>query len=146
MGTNYKQGIPRDEFFITSKLGRNLPGYDNARSEFEKTLKPLDTDYLDLYLLHWPGADYGMPGFEYWKRLDVEGWKALEDLQREGIIRSIGVSNFLPHHLENLLDHSDVTGNFDCICRKIFYMTISGPLMPVMNCSCRRRRLESCRR
>ncbi len=103
-----QSGIPRDEFFITSKLDRNLLGYDSARSEFEKTLKRLDTDYLDLYLLHWPRADYGMPGFEDWKRLDVESWKALEDLQREGMIRSIGVSNFLPHHLENLLEHSDV--------------------------------------
>ncbi len=103
-----RSGIPRKEFFITSKLDRNLLGYDNARSELEKTLKRLDTDYLDLYLLHWPRSDHGQPDFDDWKRLDVESWKALEEMQKEGKIRSIGVSNFLPHHLLNLLENTDV--------------------------------------
>ena len=101
-------GVPREELFITSKLDRNLPGYDNARSELEKSLKRLGTDYLDLYLLHWPRTDYGRPGFDDWKRLDIESWKALEEMRQEGKIRSIGVSNFLPHHLQNLLEHTDV--------------------------------------
>jgi diketogulonate reductase-like aldo/keto reductase len=103
-----RSGIPREEFFITSKLDRNLLGYDNARSELEKTLKRLDTDYLDMYLLHWPRSDYGQPDFDDWKRLDIESWKALEEMQKEGKIRSIGVSNFLPHHLLNLLKETDV--------------------------------------
>ncbi len=103
-----QSGVPRGEFFITSKLDRNLLGYDNARSELEKTLKRLETDYLDMYLLHWPRSDYGMPDFDDWKRLDIESWKALEEMQQEGKIRSIGVSNFLPHHLINLLEHADV--------------------------------------
>ena len=83
-------------------------GYDNARSEFEKSLERLGTDYVDLYLLHWPRADYGMHDFEDWKRLDIESWKALEELQAEGKIKSIGVSNFLPHHMENLLANTAV--------------------------------------
>ena len=103
-----QSGIPRKEFFVTSKLDRNLLGYDNARSELEKTLKRLDTDYLDMYLLHWPRSDYGHPDFDDWKRLDVESWKALEEMQKEGMIGSIGVSNFLPHHLLNLLEKTDV--------------------------------------
>ncbi len=103
-----ESGIPREEFFLTSKLNRNLLGYESAKAEFEKTLKRLGTDYLDLYLLHWPRADYGKVGFEDWKELDAESWRALEELQKEGKIRSIGVSNFLPHHLENLLEHASV--------------------------------------
>lgn len=100
--------IPREEFFITSKLDRNMLGYETAKSELEKTLKRLDTDYIDLYLLHWPRADYGHPDFEDWKRLDIESWRALEEMQKEGKIRSIGVSNFLPHHLQNLLENTEV--------------------------------------
>ncbi len=103
-----ESGIPREEFFLTSKLNRNLLGYESAKAEFEKTLKRLGTDYLDLYLLHWPRADYGKAGFEDWKELDAESWRALEELQKEGKIRSIGVSNFLPLHLENLLEHASV--------------------------------------
>lgn len=103
-----ESGIPREEFFITSKLDRNMLGYENARSELEKTLKRLEIDHIDMYLLHWPRSDYGHPDFNDWKRLDIESWKALEEMQSEGKIRSIGVSNFLPHHLQNLLDHTDV--------------------------------------
>lgn len=103
-----ESNIPREEFFITSKLDRNMLGYESAKSELENTLKRLSTDYIDLYLLHWPRADYGTPDFDDWKRLDIESWKALEELQKEGKIRSIGVSNFLPHHLENLLENTGV--------------------------------------
>lgn len=103
-----ESNISREEIFITSKLERNMLGYDNAKSELEKTLKRLDTDYIDLYLLHWPRPDYGREDFDDWKRLDIESWKALEEMQKEGKIRSIGVSNFLPHHLANLMENIDV--------------------------------------
>lgn len=103
-----ESGIPREEFFLTSKLNRNLLGYESAKAELEKTLTRLGTDYLDLYLLHWPRADFGKAGFDDWKQLDVESWRALEELQKEGKIKSIGVSNFLPHHLDNLLEHASV--------------------------------------
>lgn len=103
-----ESGIPREEFFLTSKLNRNLLGYDRAKEELEKTLKRLGTDYLDLYLLHWPRADYGKAGFDDWKELEAESWRALEELQKEGKIKSIGVSNFLPHHLDNLLKDASV--------------------------------------
>ena len=103
-----ESGIPREEFFVASKLDRNMLGYENAKSELEKSLKRLDMNYIDLYLLHWPRPDYGKEDFDDWKQLDIESWKALEEMQKEGKIKSIGVSNFLPHHLQNLLDHTDV--------------------------------------
>lgn len=103
-----ESGVPREELYITSKLERNSLGYESAKEELEKSLQRLNTDYLDLYLLHWPRADYGHPDFDDWKRLDIESWKALEEMQKEGKIKSIGVSNFLPHHLENLFDNTDV--------------------------------------
>lgn len=103
-----ESGIPREAFFITSKLDRDMLGYETAKSELEQTLRRLDTDYIDLYLLHWPRPNYGRADFEDWKRLDVESWKALEEMQAAGKIRSIGVSNFLPHHLQNLMEHASV--------------------------------------
>lgn len=75
-------------------------GYENARDAFRRTLENLETDYLDLYLIHWPLPE---PGYENWKELDRETWRALEELYAEGKIRAIGLSNFLPHHIENIL-------------------------------------------
>lgn len=103
-----QSGIARSEFYLTSKLNRNFLGYDSARSELEKTLKKLKTDYLDLYLIHWPRADYGTEGFDAWEYQDKETWRALEEMVQEGKIRSIGVSNFLPHHLDNLLSDAKI--------------------------------------
>ena len=95
-----QSGIPRKEFFIASKLWKTEMGYENARDAFRRTLENLDTDYLDLYLIHWPLPE---PGYENWKELDRETWRALEELYAEGKIRAIGLSNFLPHHIENIL-------------------------------------------
>lgn len=103
-----ESGIPRSEFFITSKLRRNCLGYDNTKREFEESLKKLKTDYLDLYLIHWPRSDYGRDDFDDWKELDRESWRAMEELVKDGKIRAIGVSNFLPHHLDNLLETAEI--------------------------------------
>ncbi len=100
--------IPRNELFITSKLARYSLGYENAKREFDITLKKLGLKYLDMYLIHWPRPDYGEPDFDDWKRLDIETWRAFEELYEEGKIKAIGVSNFLVHHLENLLEHAKV--------------------------------------
>ena len=97
-----KSGIPREEFFITSKLWKTEMGYQNAKDAFERSLERLKTDYLDLYLIHWPLPE---PGYEDWKRLDIETWQALEELYEAGKVRAIGLSNFLPHHIENLLEN-----------------------------------------
>ncbi len=103
-----ESGISRSEFFITSKLRRNCLGYDNTKREFEESLKKLKTDYLDLYLIHWPRSDYGRDDFDDWKELDRESWRAMEELVKDGKIRAIGVSNFLPHHLDNLLETAEI--------------------------------------
>ncbi len=86
-------GIDRSEIFITTKLYPGKIGYNNAKKYFEESLKKLDTDYIDLYLIHWPSQNY---------ELTSECWKAMEEIYRTGKARAIGVSNFNIHHLENL--------------------------------------------
>ena len=76
-----ESGIARDEIFIASKLWKTEMGYDNVKSAFRRTLDNLKTDYLDLYLIHWPLPE---PGYKDWKQLDKETWKAMEELVREG--------------------------------------------------------------
>lgn len=98
-------GIPREEFFIASKLWKDEMGRENARKAFEQTLKRLGTEYLDLYLIHWP---LPAPDYADWKALDIETWRALEELYAEGKVRAIGLSNFLPHHIENLLENCGI--------------------------------------
>ena len=95
-----ERGIPRREFFIASKLWKDEMGYENVKSAFERTLNNLRTDYLDLYLIHWPLPE---PGYKEWRQLDKETWRAMEELYEAGKIRAIGLSNFLPHHIENIL-------------------------------------------
>ena len=85
-----KSGIPREEVFITSKLDNPMHGYDNTISSFEKTLEKLGTDYVDLFLIHWPNP------LEYrssWQKTNAETWKAFEELYEAGKIRAIGISN-----------------------------------------------------
>ena len=91
-------GIPRSELFITSKLWNDDQGYGEALQAFDASMVRLGLEYLDLYLLHWP-----VPG----KRLD--SWRALERLAEEGRVRAVGVSNFMVHHLEELLGASTLT-------------------------------------
>ncbi|MFV0289517.1 MAG: aldo/keto reductase [Mangrovibacterium sp.] len=93
--------VNRQELFVTSKLWNTERGYESTRNAFEKTLAHLQLDYLDLYLIHWPA----MPKqFNNWKELNAETWRAMEDLVFEGKIKSIGLSNFLPHHIDALLE------------------------------------------
>ncbi|UCE92850.1 MAG: aldo/keto reductase, partial [Flavobacteriaceae bacterium] len=89
-----KSGIDRKELFVTSKLWVDDSGYESTKKAFETSLKKLDLDYLDLYLIHRP-------------RGDVKGsWKAMEELYQEGKIRGIGVSNFLPEQLNELSSYA----------------------------------------
>lgn len=97
-----ESGIPREEFFITSKMWKDEMGYEGAKAAFVRSLENLGTEYLDLYLIHWPLPE---PDCETWKDLDTETWRALEELYEEGKVKAIGLSNFLPHHIENLLEN-----------------------------------------
>ena len=100
-----ESGIAREEFFLTSKVWRENLGYDSTIREFEASCQRLGTDYLDLYLIHWPRPEDLSAD---WKKLDLETWKAMEDLYKSKKIRAIGVSNFLPHHLNNLLEQCSI--------------------------------------
>lgn len=88
-------GLPRDQVFVTTKLWNDDQGYDSTLRAFDAALKRMRLDTIDLYLLHWP-----VPG----KR--KESWRALERLRAEGRARAIGVSNFMEHHLEELLGYA----------------------------------------
>ena len=85
-------------------------GYEQTKAAFAKTLEQLNTDYLDLYLIHWPRPTLDCKN---WKELDLESWRAMEELYHAGKIRAIGVSNFLPHHIENLMQNAKVTPAVD---------------------------------
>jgi len=90
----------RRDLWITSKLQTSFQGYDSTMRAFDQTVTKLELDQLDLFLVHWPA-----PGRDKY----VETWKAFVDLQKQGRIRSIGVSNFLPEHLERIIGESGVT-------------------------------------
>ena len=99
-----KSGIPREEFFITTKVWKTSMGYEGANKSFEESLEKLDMDYVDLLLIHWPRADEESD----WKKLDIETWKAFEEIYKEGRAKAIGVSNFLNHHMQNILDNCEI--------------------------------------
>lgn len=105
-------GIPRENFFITSKVWKTEMGYEQTKKAFQATLERLGTDYLDLYLIHWPLPE---PDYEDWKALDIETWRALEEFYKKGRVRAIGLSNFLPHHIENILQNCEVCPAVDQI-------------------------------
>lgn len=111
--------IPREEIFLTSKVWKTNLGYEKTKQSFEASLNRLQTDYLDLFLLHWPKPD---PEAENWKELDKESWKALEEFYHQGKVRAIGVSNFLPHHLEALMEEADVRPMVDQLELHVGYM------------------------
>ena len=91
-----RSGVPREELFITTKLWVQDAGYESTKRAFAKSLERLQLDYLDLYLIHQPFGDvYG-------------SWRAMEELYREGAVRAIGVSNFQPDRLVDLILHNEV--------------------------------------
>lgn len=94
-------GVNRGEIFITSKLFNTDRGYLTTINAFEKTLSELKTDYLDLYLIHWPAAAHQ---FENWEQINLDTWRAMTELYKAGKIKAIGVSNFKPHHLKALME------------------------------------------
>ncbi|MFD1887142.1 aldo/keto reductase [Paenibacillus wenxiniae] len=89
--------VPRDQLFITSKLWNADQGYESTLAAFDATMDKLGLDVLDLYLIHWPV-----------KGKYKDSWRAMEKLYKDGRIRAIGVSNFQPHHLDDLLADAEV--------------------------------------
>jgi 2,5-diketo-D-gluconate reductase A len=93
-------GLDRDDVFVTTKCSNDSHGYEQARKAFQDSYDKLELDFVDLYLIHWP-----VPSQDKY----VETWKAFIELQEEGKVRSIGVSNFQPAHLRRLIDETGVT-------------------------------------
>jgi 2,5-diketo-D-gluconate reductase A len=111
-------GIPREELFVTTKLWIQDAGEDNATRAFELSLERLGLDYLDLYLIHQPFGDcYG-------------SWRAMQQLHRDGLVRAIGVSNFYPDRLVDLIDHNEITPAVNQVeCHPFFQRTADQELM-----------------
>tara|TARA_Y100001970_G_scaffold275598_1_gene377059 strand:+ start:125 stop:955 length:831 start_codon:yes stop_codon:yes gene_type:complete len=85
-------GIAREKIFVTTKLWDSNLGYDHALKAFDVSLKKLNLEYIDLYLIHWPGGES-----------QIKAWEALEKIKKQEKCKSIGVSNFAPHHLKEIL-------------------------------------------
>ena len=107
-----RSGVPREDLFITTKLWISDAGYDKAKKAFEASMKRLQLDYLDLYLIHQPFNDY------------YGAWHAMEELYKEGSIRSIGVSNFMPDRLVDLILHNEITPAVNQVETNPFYQQI----------------------
>jgi diketogulonate reductase-like aldo/keto reductase len=95
-----RSGIPREEILVTSKIPGRHHGYDDAVASTKESLGRLGLDHLDIHLIHWPNPSVD----EY-----VEAWSALVDLQKQGLVRSVGVSNFTEQHLRRIIEETGVT-------------------------------------
>lgn len=101
-----ESNVPRKEIFVTTKLWNDDQRNDDAMGGFERSLEKLDMDYVDLYLIHWPV-----------KESFHKSWKVLEKIYESGRAKAIGVSNFLPHHLDSLLETTGIipaVNQFEC--------------------------------
>ena len=118
VGTGIKQsGIKREELFLTSKLWVDDSGYESTKTAFEVSLNKLQTEYLDLYLIHRP-------------RGDVKGtWKAMQELNEEGKIKAIGLSNFEPDQLDELMTYARIKPVINQIETHVFFLIMHGLLI-----------------
>ena len=92
--------VPRENLFITNKVWKTFQGKDAVIEACKKSLKLMKLDYFDLYLVHWP-VSINSPN---WERINHETWLGMEYLYKNGLVKAIGVSNFLPHHIQSLID------------------------------------------
>lgn len=106
-------GIDRHRLFVTSKLWNTERGYESTKKALDESLEKLGMDYLDLYLIHWPAnqKQFGDRAAE----INAETWRAMEDAYHEGKIRALGLSNFMPHHVIDLMKTAKVAPAVDQI-------------------------------
>ncbi len=107
-----ESGVKREDIFITTKLWNSDRGYESTLKAAQLSLNNLSVDYIDLYLIHWPANDivYDDP-----QKVNADTWRAFEKLQKDGLVRSIGVSNFLEPHLRQIFDVCEVKPSVDQI-------------------------------
>lgn len=96
-----KSGVPREELFVTTKLWNANHSYELAQKAINASLERLGLDYIDLYLIHWPNPSEFR---DHWQQANADTWRAMEEAVDAGKIRSLGVSNFLSHHIDALLE------------------------------------------
>ena len=105
-------GVAREEIFVTTKHWITNRGYEKTIAAFDRSLQKLGLDYVDLYLIHWPAVAKAVPN---WEEVNADTWRGFEKLYRDGKIRAIGVSNFLPKHLDSLIANSTIKPMVDQI-------------------------------
>ena len=114
-------GIDRSELFLCSKVWPSDLGTQKIRASFEESCKKLGTDYLDLFLIHWPKEKENPEDPDWFEKVS-EGWKVMEELYLEGRIKAIGLSNFLPHHIRPLLEIAKIRPMVDQLELHVGYM------------------------
>lgn len=97
--------LERGDLFVSGKVWNTYRGYDNVRKACEKSLKKLKTDYLDLYLIHWPASP---KLHEDWREINADTWRGMESLYKDGIVKAIGVCNFKAHHITELKKTAEI--------------------------------------
>lgn len=107
-----ESGIARSQIFVTTKLWNADRGYDSALRAFDRSQEALGLDYVDLYLIHWPASPFF---WDDWKKINADSWRALERLYKEGRVRAIGLSNFMPRHILPLLEGAEIAPMVDQI-------------------------------
>lgn len=95
-----ESGVKREDIFVTSKLWNSDRGYESSKAAFEKTMDNLGLEYLDLFLIHWPAIK---KQFDNAEEINANTWKAFEEIYETGRVKAIGLSNFLPHHIDELM-------------------------------------------
>ncbi len=99
-----ENGLPREELFLSDKVWNTSRGYEAVQEACKKSLKKLKTDYLDMYLIHWPASP---KLYSNWAEINADTWRGMERLYKDGLVRAIGVCNFKIHHLEELLKEAE---------------------------------------
>ena len=100
-----RSGVKRSDIFITTKLWNNIRTYDETIAACEDSLRKLGTDYIDLYLIHWPNP---LKFRSCWKERNAEVWRGFEQLYKDGKVRAVGVSNFCARHLDALYETAEI--------------------------------------
>ncbi|KAJ2888332.1 hypothetical protein FB639_000707 [Coemansia asiatica] len=128
-----RSNLSRKDIWITSKLAPKQHGYDQAIAAVNESLTNLQTDYIDLYLIHWPGVSGRAPEYPGHRKYRESSWKALEDLYRSGKVRAIGVSNYTKRHLQEISGKVRAIGVSNYTKRHLQEMSKYAKILPMIN-------------